>query len=323
MLQVGSQARHPITQRPLFAFRIHQFVSKGDNLYASIEAPDSRYVTSRYQVAVPHEPAKSLVPLAFCRECGQEYYSVVRTTTSGDTVFRPRSDRDGSGGADAGYLYVSDDLAWPENSDLPSLRNRLPDSWITLDKDEHPVIVEARRKRQPRSVRVMPDGTQTEGHTSGSPVAPAITSAGGVKAAFVPSPFSFCLRCGTSYEQRGNEYARLASVAAEGRSSAVTVLSTSIVRSLKAVTDPDFDDAARKLLTFVDNRQDASLQAGHVNDFVQVSQLRTALARAIDEAGPEGLTSAEIGEKVTDALSLRFEEFSNDLDPAPRIRAAR
>ncbi len=33
----------------------------------------------------------------------------------------------------------------------------------------------------------------------------------------------------------------------------------------------------RKLLTFTDNRQDASLQAGHFNDFVQVGLLRTAL----------------------------------------------
>ena len=41
---------------------------------------------------------------------------------------------------------------------------------------------------------------------------------------------------------------------------------------------------ARKLLAFVDNRQDAALQAGHFNDFVQVTQLRGALYRALDKA---------------------------------------
>ena len=36
-----------------------------------------------------------------------------------------------------------------------------------------------------------------------------------------------------------------------------------------------------KLLTFTDNRQDASLQAGHFNDFVHVSLLRSALNAAL------------------------------------------
>jgi len=234
MLQAGSRARHPVTDRPLFAFRIHQFISKGDNVYASIEDTEHRYVTSRYQVAVPHQPTKSLVPLVFCRECGQDYYAVSREDKSGDTVFRPRVDRDGTGGTDAGYLYISDERPWPQPTDLPSLMKRLPDSWITQDSHGQSVVVDARRKRQPRAVRVMPDGTATEGDGTGLAIGADITTACGVRAAFVPSPFSFCLRCGTSHEQRGGEFARLASVATEGRSSAVTVLSTSVVRSLRA-----------------------------------------------------------------------------------------
>ena len=73
VLAAGSKARHPITERPLFAFRLHQFVSKGDNVYVSLEPEADRHITSRYQVAVPHQPAKKVYPLAFCRECGQEY----------------------------------------------------------------------------------------------------------------------------------------------------------------------------------------------------------------------------------------------------------
>ena len=38
--------------------------------------------------------------------------------------------------------------------------------------------------------------------------------------------------------------------------------------------DAETEPAARKLLSFTDNRQDASLQAGHLNDFVQVALLR-------------------------------------------------
>ena len=36
-----------------------------------------------------------------------------------------------------------------------------------------------------------------------------------------------------------------------------------------------------KVLSFTDNRQDASLQAGHLNDFVQVAQLRAAIVQAM------------------------------------------
>ena len=48
---------------------------------------------------------------------------------------------------------------------------------------------------------------------------------------------------------------------------------------------------AQKLLAFTDNRQDASLQAGHFNDFVQVGMLRPLFTEPpLDAAGSGGLT---------------------------------
>jgi hypothetical protein len=59
-----------------------------------------------------------------------------------------------------------------------------------------------------------------------------------------------------SYEQlRSNDFAKLASLAVEGRSSATSVVSASVVRSLRE--QPDLPAEARKLLAFADNRQDA------------------------------------------------------------------
>ena len=81
----------------------------------------------------------------------------------------------------------------------------------------------------------------------------------------------------------------------------------SIVRSLRAVPDKDLDSNARKLLTFVDNRQDAALQAGHFNDFVEVTMIRGALYRAAVKAvedGEDGLYHDDIAPKVTRALGL-------------------
>ena len=80
MLQAGSRIIDPETRRPVFAFRLHQFLSKGDHVYVSIEGEDTRHITSRYQTVVPGAPEKVLVPLAFCRECGQEYLVVSRSS---------------------------------------------------------------------------------------------------------------------------------------------------------------------------------------------------------------------------------------------------
>ena len=94
------------------------------------------------------------------------------------------------------------------------------------------------------------------------------------------------------YEQiRGQDFAKLATLDQEGRSLGdLADLRVSIVRSLMAVRARTWTGEARKLLTFVDNRQDASLQAGHFNDFVQVTQLRGALYRAAGaaERGQDG-----------------------------------
>ncbi len=58
-----------------------------------------------------------LLPLCFCRECGQDYYSVRRR----EDVLEPRevSDREGETN---GYVYVSEDAPWPD--DGPALRAR-------------------------------------------------------------------------------------------------------------------------------------------------------------------------------------------------------
>ena len=58
----------------------------------------------------------------------------------------------------------------------------------------------------------------------------------------------------------------------------------------------------RKLLSFTDNRQDASLQAGHFNDFIQVALIRAALTQStLDDAG--SLDHASVTPAVFSALT--------------------
>lgn len=295
VLSAGAATREPGSGRPLFAFRLHQFLSKGDSVFVTLEDEQDRVITSNYQVSAPGQPQALLYPLAFCRECGQDYVVVARRERSGEVVFSPRRDRDASGGErNDGYLYISSDHGWPAD---PVSENRLPDSWV--DSKE---VVKSRRKYLPERVSVGVDGVATDGS--------------GVPAAFVPSPFQFCLRCRASYESsRGNDYSRLATLDREGRSSAVSIISQSIVRSLREMEGIPED--ARKLLTFVDNRQDASLQAGHLNDFVQVVQLRGALYRAAKDA--DGLDYLDVASRVVDALGIPFADYA--ASPEARFRA--
>jgi len=298
-LLAGSAANHPVNDRPLLAFRLHQFLSKGDTVYVSVEQEARRHITSQYQIAVPDQPDHVLMPLAFCRECGQEYLVVARTTEGSETIYRPRRDRDASGGDQAnGYLYISTGQPWPVD---PIPEGRLPDSWLA-DGD----VVDRRRPYLPRRVKVDVGGVEVTG--------------GGVDAAFVPAPFRFCLRCKISYEQaRGSDFAKLATLDAEGRSSAVTVLSTSIVRSLDKIPADELDQESRKLLTFVDNRQDASLQAGHFNDFVQTVQLRGATFRALQSGS---LHHDDVAERVVASLGLRFEDYAANPEAVYGARTA-
>jgi hypothetical protein len=296
VLLAGSRAKEPLTDRPLFAFRLHQFLSKGETVYVSIEPEDTRYITDTYQLRVPGDAGKALLPLGFCRECGQEYLVVARVEPGSAKVFVPRRDRDSSGGDGiTGYLYVSTDLPWPVD---PIAEQRIPESWLDVDEDTGETVVNPNKQKYlPETVFIAADGTQT------GPGA-------GLQAWFVSTPFAFCMRCRVSYEQvRGNDFAKLATLDQEGRSSAVSVLSASIVRSLRSTAGAGLPVEARKLLTFVDNRQDASLQAGHFNDFAQVTQLRGALYRALRDA-PSGLTHEVVAERVTTALGLDFAAFA-------------
>ncbi|MDE0775653.1 MAG: DEAD/DEAH box helicase [Nocardioides sp.] len=301
VLREGSAVTHPASNRPVFAFRLHQFLSKGDTVYVSLEPEATRHITGSYQVRVPGEPDKALLPLGFCRECGQEYLVVARTTVDGESHFVSRRDADASGGdAVTGYLYVSSDYPWPDKA---TEINRVPEPWLVSDPETDRVeVIESKRKYLPTPVCLRTDGGVDGTRT-------------GLQAWFVSTPFAFCMRCGVSYEQvRGQDFGKLATLDAEGRSSAVSLLSASMVRSLKALPEAQLPPTARKLLTFVDNRQDASLQAGHFNDFVQVSQLRAALYAALSDAGPDGLTHEVLGDVVTETLGLRMPDFAQAPD---------
>jgi hypothetical protein len=209
------------------------------------------------------------------------------------------------GRAGDGYLYVDPDRPWPATAEQAVVDRRLPESWLDVDDNGQEVIAKSYRDRLPVAVTVDAYGTEGRGELT---------------AAFIPAPFLFCPHCNVSYEQtRGKDFAKLATLDQEGRSSATSIVSASIVRSLDSAPAAALEPEARKLLTFVDNRQDASLQAGHFNDFAQITQLRSALYRATVAAGPDGVTHEELATRVAEVLDLKPSTYTGQDDLAPAL----
>ena len=311
LLLAGSKLRDS-QGNPLFAFKLHQFIGKGDTAYTTLEPPDIRYLTTHYQRSSPEGlPGQPLFPLAFCRECGQDF--LVVNLDHGGENFSPRILNGGRGEqAEATGLLLITDQPWPAPND-PALLDLVPDDWVVTSGASR-VLDKARRSRLPEPYRVDVFGTITD---DGLPVA-------------FFERLDFCPSCKTSYESsQQSEFSRVASLGTEGRASAVTVLSQAVVRTLRA--EADLDDEARKFLAFSDNRQDASLQAGHFNDFVLVGLVRSALHRAAlghqSDGADEPLGDENLGPRVVAALGGDYAHFAKDEDTAhaavPRKKIAR
>jgi hypothetical protein len=177
---------------PVFAFRLHQFFSGGNVLAASLDTPPTRHISTSGQQYVPGSGRdRVLMPLAFCRECGQDYFPVRRYETDEGEVLEPGeiSDRLTTDGQRNGYLYVSDDNPWP--TDEAEQLALLPNDWLEAGGAR---VKRENRPRLPQHVAVSPDGHL---HRRG------------LNAVFIPAPFRFCLGCGIAYGSRQTADAQL------------------------------------------------------------------------------------------------------------------
>ena len=270
--------------RSLFAFKLHQFISGGSKVYGTLEPEGRRYLTLDGSQFVPGDRARRLYALHFCRECGQEYVPVWDEASSAGRVFNPRNIEERSHEDEDvknGYFMPDTSGVWDDTLD------RYPETWLEPKKDGDLKLRSNYKKRQPIHVRVDAEG----GHTSD-----------GTPGWYIPGNFGFCLRCGVVHPTAGKESLRLTGLSGEGRSSATTMLTLSALRYLYE-EDEQLKAEAKKVLGFTDNRQDAALQVGHFNDFLQVLLQRAALFAAVRKAGGS-LTEGEVAEAVFKALGF-------------------
>ncbi|MCP3962312.1 MAG: DEAD/DEAH box helicase [bacterium] len=295
ILLAGYRLRNDAGQ-PSFAFRLHQFVAKGEAVYATLAPEAERFITLQAQQYAPEtERQRILLPFAFCRECGQEYYVVRRQQPAGGpATYFPRelSDRFENDDGEPGFLHLDTVDPWP--SDAEAVHERLPESWMETKRSGKRVVRKARLDRLPREIFLSPDGEE---------------GSGDLRAHYFRAPFLFCLHCRITYDaHQTSDYGKLATLGSEGRSTATSVLSLAAIRELRR--NETLPARARKLLSFTDNRQDASLQAGHFNDFVEITLLRSGLWRAIAAAGVAGLRHDQLTQKVFEALNLPLESYA-------------
>ena len=302
-LLAGSTLRKDKSARfPIFAFRLHQFFTRGDTVWATIEDEGTRYLEMSKKVSKPGEPEKPLYPLVFCRQCGAEYYRVRTRDGSDGTQLLAREDRrekddDGSGD---GFLYHSNAAPWPRTNGQ-ELLDRLPHFMKETTNKGVERVKSTEKANVPKAIHVDAHGN-------------VASDGSGLAAALVDGNFLFCLNpeCNIAYvKSQRSERAKLATLGVDNRSTATTILAIRALIELQS--DRDLPEQARKLLSFTDNRQDASLQAGHFNDFAQVALLRSALYKAASGAGRGGLTHSQLTRCVFEAMQLAFDEYADDI----------
>jgi len=284
------------TSRGFFAFRLHQFISGAGTAYGTIDPPGMRIVTTNGQQYLPGQVEKRLYPIHFCRDCGQEYYPVLIEERDGIKQVLPRAiedvpvskddDETTDGRQQYGFLALPPDDG---SLDFSDRTEDYPESWLEYDV-QGVARLKATPARQYRAKAIKVEATGSVGT--------------GIDAWFLPGKFRFCLNCKTVHSAQGKDSNRLASLSSEGRASATTIFTHSILRWMDSQSGQSIPPNRRKLLGFTDNRQDAALQAGHFNDFLFVSALRAGILGAVIKVGDDGLTSDRIGQTVSRALGF-------------------
>lgn len=277
----------------ILPFKLHQFISQTGAVYTTLDQDEHRYITLEPGFYKQDDPDKKpIYQNVFSRASGHPFICV---TWTGDKL-EPREFRESTTDDDDddhtmdGYLIVGDEV-WDPKTDV----DFLPDSWLRQTKDGK--VPRTEKKDQ-------------------FPILLHFDEFGNCSTTdklkwwgwFMRKPLLFDPTSGAFYDSKTNEGTKLTKLGSEGRSTSTTITAFSILNRLN---DAGYSRKDQKLLSFTDNRQDAALQAGHFNDFVQVVRLRAGIYKALREAPNNQLSYLDLGNAVFQALGLPILEFAN------------
>lgn len=291
--QLNEKNRTAGIRKSFLPFRFHQFISQTSTVAVTLAPRKSRHVSiesGRYIKEGKDE--KLLYPILFSRYSGIDFICVEKDVDN--RIIKPRNPDDLSEitnktkASDLGEkIFSKGYIVLDEGEDFwnDDIRDILPSEWF--DKNEK---LQAYYEWQlPKLVYF-----DSKGNYSAHPDYP-------LKGYFIPAKLRVDPTAGVVYDDsKVNESTKLMRLGNEGRSTATTILSYSVVNSLFEQNEASRD---QKLLSFTDNRQDAALQAGHFNDFISSIRLRSGLYFAAKN-NPNGLNVHEIADKVFQALNL-------------------
>ncbi len=302
-LSVQGSGKRP--KETFLPFKIHQFISPVGGVSVTLNTREQRkiYTTNeKYQVIDGKDV--ELFPVLFSRLSGYDFLTVfldqnLKLIEPRDPEYYPQKpednieegDQDEDQGKMAGYLILP-----LENEELWSQDDTegLPDNWFKKTKAGM-ILNPDYKKRLPLKVFVDPK-TQTFSD---------VKTDGSFPAWFIPVRFTIDPTSGTFHDFKTKDTTKLLRIGLEGRSTATNVLAFSMLESLKK---QKVDLENRKVMSFTDNRQDASLQAGHFNDFIMVGRLRSALVAAL--SSEEKIDSNNLAELVFKQLKLNESDYA-------------
>lgn len=291
----------------LLPYRIHQFILQTGTVYATLGDQQVRNLlmdTSLYA----EDGHQKCYPLAFSRNSGHEFYCVSLNYKDGSVIPRALSEkRDAEEEEEEveslsdGYIFIQHQEDEEPLWDLDRDREDFPDAWFgAKKKDGSRSLIKGVRERMPQKIYFDATGA----FSFDSPLQ--------FKGWFMPEPLKFDPSSGTIFDGNTSERVKLMTLGGEGRSTATTVLSFETIALMHQF---GVQPSKQKVLSFTDNRQDASLQAGHFNDFIKVGQIRAAIAKALEEA--QALDYSTITSKVQATLNLPQEEYAKSPSDFP------
>ncbi|MBQ7178783.1 MAG: DEAD/DEAH box helicase, partial [Victivallales bacterium] len=289
----------------ILPYKIHQFISQTGNVYATLGLPDKRFITVKEELYCDElstaETKIMYYPVVFSRLSGHEFYVVQLEGTK----IVPRSfddlktdDKDDDTDTSLGYFFVCHDGEKPEDFEIDIDSDEIPEDWFTTGKNGRK-LKKTSAERLPRRIWVTSTGHYSESEGLGIDDL--------ISGWFVPAPLKFDPTAKAVYTGKQAEWSKLAKIGGEGRSTATTILS---YENITRMQEAGVSSADRKVLTFVDARQDAALQAGHFNDFIRIGKIRSAIWNAVSNA-TETIDTSNIARLVFENLHLDIDEFSS------------
>jgi superfamily II DNA/RNA helicase/very-short-patch-repair endonuclease len=301
-------------------FKLHQFISQTGYVYVTLEDADKRHITLEPNPFVKLGADNTEVPVfqtVFSRVSGIEFICVRKDFGESKLIFRDFNENQNPKNVDDlkandgvkvkkvksrsgddykdGYILFDKDY----NVDINEFIDLLPAAWKNKAGDK---IDPSKEFLLPREIYVTKDGSFSDAPN------------GGEKVWFIPAPLIYDPTCGLIYlEPKLSEKSKLISLGNEGRSTSTTLIT---LQTLLALYRQGKVLREQKFMSFTDNRQDASLQAGHFNDFIQVVHLRSAIEKVLSSS-TEPLKISDLIFKVQEALNLPEKDYATNPAPNP------